>query len=87
MPTIAECVAIATKQCADVSQSSMPTIAECVAIATKQCAEHTCDISLFQRDLPIFCQFCRKSPYLNFRKSLYNLYISLFQISDLPTKS
>ena len=39
MPTIAECVAIATKQCAEVSQSSMPTIAECVAIATKQWPE------------------------------------------------
>ena len=36
MPTIAECVAIATKQCAEVSQLSMLTIAEFVAIATKQ---------------------------------------------------
>ena len=47
---------------------------------------HTCDISLFRRELPIFCLFLRKSPYENFQNFLYILYISLFGISDLPTK-
>ena len=47
---------------------------------------HTCDISLFRRELPIFCLFFRKSPYENFQNFLYILYISLFGISDLPTK-
>ena len=47
---------------------------------------HTCDISLFRRELPIFCRFLRKSPYDNFQNFLYSLYISLFGISDLPTK-
>ena len=47
---------------------------------------HTCDISLFRRELPIFCLFFRKSPYENFQNFLYTLYISLFGISDLPTK-
>ena len=47
---------------------------------------HTCDISLFRRELPIFCLFLRKSPYENFLTFLYILYISLFGISDLPTK-
>ena len=47
---------------------------------------HTCDISLFWRELPIFCPFLRKSPYQNFRISFYILYISLFGISGLPTK-
>ena len=47
---------------------------------------HTCDISLFQRELPIFCPFFRKSPYQNFRISFYTLYSSLFGISGLPTK-
>ena len=47
---------------------------------------HTCDISPFRRELPIFCQFVGKSPYLIFTITLYNLYISLFGISDLPTK-
>ena len=47
---------------------------------------HTCDISLFQRELPIFCLFLRKSPYENFQNFLYILYISLFGITDLPTK-
>ena len=44
---------------------------------------HTCDISLFQRELPIFL---RKSPYQNFRISFYIVYISLFGILDLPIK-
>ena len=44
---------------------------------------HTCDISLFRRELPIFCLFLRLSPYENFQNFLY---ISLFGISDLPTK-
>ena len=48
--------------------------------------KHTCDISLFRRELPIFCLFLRKSPYKNFQNFLYILYISLFGISDLPTK-
>ena len=47
---------------------------------------HTCDISLFRRELPIFCLFFRKSPYENFQNFLFILYISLFGISDLPTK-
>ena len=47
---------------------------------------HTCDISLFRRELPIFCSFLRKSPYENFIISLYILYISLFGNPDLPTK-
>ena len=47
---------------------------------------HTCDISLFLRDLPIFCPFLRKSHYQNLRISFYILYISLFGISGLPTK-
>ena len=47
---------------------------------------HTCDISLFRRELPIFCPFLRKSPYENFIISLYILYISLFGNPDLPTK-
>ena len=49
--------------------------------------KHTCDISLFRRELPIFCLFLRKSPYENFQNFLYILYISLFGISDLPTKT
>ena len=44
------------------------------------------DISLFWRELPIFCPFLRKSPYQNFRISFFILYISLFGISGLPTK-
>ena len=48
--------------------------------------EHTCDISLFRRELPIFSQFLRKSPYENFQNFLYILCFSLFGISDLPTK-
>ena len=48
--------------------------------------QHTCDISLFRRELPIFCLFLRKSPYENFQNFLFILYISLFRISDLPTK-
>ena len=47
---------------------------------------HTCDISLFRRELPIFYLFLRKSPYESFQNFLYILYISLFGISDLPTK-
>ena len=47
---------------------------------------HTCDISLFRRQLPIFCPFLRISPYEYFQNFLYILYISLFGISDLPTK-
>ena len=47
---------------------------------------HTCDISLFRRELPIFCLSCTKSPYEKFQNLLYILYISLFGISDLPTK-
>ena len=47
---------------------------------------HTCDISLFRRELPIFCPFLRKSPYENFIISLYILYISLFGNPGLPTK-
>ena len=47
---------------------------------------HTRDISLFRRELPIFCLFLRKSPYENFQNFLYILYVSLFGISDLPTK-
>ena len=33
-----------------------------------------------------FCLFLRKSPYENFLNILYILFISLFGISDLPTK-
>ena len=29
--------------------------------------DHTCDISLFRRELPIFFPFLRKSPYLEFQ--------------------
>ena len=47
---------------------------------------HTCDISLFRRELPIFCPFLRKSPYENFINSLCILYISLFGNPDLPPK-
>ena len=47
---------------------------------------HTCDISLFRRELPIFCPFLRKSPYENFIISLYILYISLFGNPDFPIK-
>ena len=34
-----------------------------------------------------FAHFLRKSPYENFQNFLYILYISLFGISDLPTKN
>ena len=47
---------------------------------------HTCDISLFRRELPIFFPFLRKSPYLEFQNFPISLYISLFGISDLPIK-
>ena len=36
--------------------------------AKKSLIIHTCDISLFRRDLCIFCPFLRKSPYLEFDK-------------------
>ena len=48
---------------------------------------HTCDTSLFRRDLPIF----DKSPYLEFPyifyTYMYMLHVSLFGISDLPVKN
>ena len=59
----------------------------CVCLKKKlKLGFHTCDISLFRRELPIFCPFLRKSPYENFIISLYILYISLFGNPDLPTK-
>ena len=58
-------------------------------ILTKLCMKHqrhTCDFSLFRRELPIFCLFLRKSPYEHFQTFLFILNISLFGISDLLTE-
>ena len=54
-------------------------------------AEHTCDISLFRRELPIFFPFLRKSPYLEFQKfPIYLIHLPIwnfrspYQISRIP---
>ena len=41
-------------------------------------AWHTCDSSLFRRDLPIFCTFLIKSPYQNFRISFYIIHLPIW---------